>query len=309
MRILVTGGAGFIGSHVIDLYINAGHEVFVVDDLSSGVRENVHPKAQFVQADIQDPSVRQLIVREKIEILNHHAAQMDVRRSVADPLFDARINIMGMLNLLEGAREAGVKKIVFASSGGTVYGEQEQFPADESHPTHPICPYGVSKRAGEHYLYYYQVEHRVPYVALRYANIYGPRQSPHGEAGVVAIFTTKLFAGEQPVINGDGKQTRDYVFVGDVARANLAALQVNFTGPINIGTGIETDVNVLFGHLRRFTGSTAEEKHGPAKPGEQRRSVLSAARAAQLLGWRPEVKLEDGLRQTVEFFRTRIHGH
>jgi len=309
MRILVSGGAGFIGSHVVETYINAGHEVIVVDDLSTGKRENLHPKARFVQADIQDPAVRQLIIQEKIDILNHHAAQMDVRRSVADPLFDAHVNILGMLNLLEGAREAGVKKVIFASSGGTVYGEQESFPASEAHHTHPICPYGVSKRTGEHYLYFYQTEYRLPYIALRYANIYGPRQDPHGEAGVVAIFTIRLLSGQQPVINGDGNQTRDYVFVGDVARANLAALQVDYTGPINIGTGIETNVNQLFGHLRTLAGSSAPEIHGPAKPGESRRSVLAWDRAAQVLGWRPEVKLEDGLRQTVEFFRTRIHGH
>jgi UDP-glucose 4-epimerase len=309
MRILVTGGAGFIGSHIVDTYLNAGHEVVVVDDLSTGKRENLNPKARFVQADIQDPAVQQLIVQEKIEVLNHHAAQMDVRRSVADPLFDARINILGMLNLLEGAREAGVKKILFASSGGTVYGEQEVFPATEAHPTHPICPYGVSKRTGEHYLHFYNVEYRIPYIALRYANIYGPRQDPHGEAGVVAIFTLRLLAGEQPVINGDGKQTRDYVFVGDVARANLAALQTDYTGPINIGTGVETDVNQLFAHLRQFAGSSAPETHGPAKPGEQRRSVLAWERASQLLDWRPEIKMEDGLRRTVEYFRTRKHGH
>lgn len=309
MRILVTGGAGFIGSHVVETYINAGHEVIVVDDLSTGKRENLHPKAQFVQADIQDPAVRQLIVREKIDVLNHHAAQMDVRRSVADPLFDARVNILGMLNLLEGAREAKVKKILFASSGGTVYGEQESFPASEEHSTYPICPYGVSKRTGEHYLYFYNIEYRIPYIALRYANIYGPRQDPHGEAGVVAIFTIRLLSRQQPVINGDGEQTRDYVFVGDVARANLAALQADYTGPINIGTGIETNVNQLFGHLRSLTGSSDPEMHGPAKPGEQRRSVLAWNRAAQVLGWRPQVKLEDGLRQTVEFFRTRAHGH
>jgi UDP-glucose 4-epimerase len=305
MRILVTGGAGFIGSHIVDTYINAGHDVTVVDDLSTGKRQNLNPKAHFVQADIQDPTVRQLIVRDKIEVLNHHAAQMDVRRSVADPMFDARVNILGMLNLLEGAREAGVKKIIFSSSGGTVYGEQETFPATEEHPTHPICPYGVSKRTGEHYLYFYNVEYRIPYIALRYANIYGPRQDPHGEAGVVAIFALKLLAGEQPVVNGDGKQTRDYVFVGDVARANLAALQANYTGPINIGTAIETDVNQLFGHLRHLTGSTAPETHGPAKPGEQRRSVLAWSRAQQLLGWQPEMKIEEGLRRTVEYFRTR----
>ncbi|MSQ48233.1 MAG: NAD-dependent epimerase/dehydratase family protein [Deltaproteobacteria bacterium] len=305
MRILVTGGAGFIGSHIVDTYITAGHDVIVVDDLSTGKRGNLNPKARFVQADIQDPTVRQLIVQEKIEVLNHHAAQMDVRRSVADPLFDARINILGMLNLLEGAREAGVKKIIFSSSGGTVYGEQETFPATEEHATRPICPYGVSKRTGEHYLYFYNVEYRIPYIALRYANIYGPRQDPHGEAGVVAIFALKLLAGEQPVINGDGKQTRDYVFVGDVARANLAALQAEYTGPINIGTASETDVNQLFGHLRHLTGSTAPETHGPAKAGEQRRSVLAWSRAQQLLGWQPEMKIEEGLRRTVEYFRTR----
>jgi len=305
MRILVTGGAGFIGSHIVDTYINAGHDVIVVDDLSTGKRENLNSKARFIQADIQDPTVRQLIVQEKIEVLNHHAAQMDVRRSVADPLFDARINILGMLNLLEGAREAGVKKIIFASSGGTVYGEQETFPATEEHTTRPICPYGVSKRTGEHYLYFYNVEYRIPYVALRYANIYGPRQDPHGEAGVVAIFTLRLLAGEQPIINGDGKQTRDYVFVGDVARANLTALQTDYTGPINIGTGSETDVNQLFGYLRQLTGVPAPEMHGPAKSGEQRRSVLAWGRARQLLGWQPEMNIEEGLRRTVEYFRTR----
>ena len=309
MRILVTGGAGFIGSHVVDAYIQAGHEVFVVDDLSTGKRENVHPQAHFVHADIQDVAVRHLIVREKIEVLNHHAAQMDVRRSVADPLFDARVNICGLLNILEGAREVGVKKILFASSGGTVYGEQEVFPASEDHPTHPISPYGVSKRAGEHYLYFYQVQYGISYCALRYANVYGPRQDPHGEAGVVAIFTLRLLSGAQPVINGDGKQTRDYVFVGDVARANLAALQVEYTGPLNIGNGIEIDVNQLFQHLRALTNPQVPEIHGPAKPGEQRRSVLAWDRAAAILHWQPEVSFEEGLRQTVAYFRTRQHGH
>jgi UDP-glucose 4-epimerase len=308
MRILVTGGAGFIGSHVVDACINAGHEVFIVDDLSTGKRDNINPQAHFVQADIQDSAVRRLIVQEKIEVINHHAAQMDVRRSVADPLFDARVNILGMLNVLEGAREAKAKKFIFASSGGTVYGEQERFPADEDHPTQPISPYGVSKRAGEQYLYFYQVEYGLPYIALRYANIYGPRQDPHGEAGVVAIFTLRLLSGQQPVINGDGKQTRDYVFVGDVARANLAAVQADYTGPINIGTNIETDVNTLFHHLRRWTESSAPEIHGPVKPGEQRRSVLAWSRAAQILHWQPQVQLEEGLRQTVGYFRTRNHG-
>ncbi|MCS6926450.1 MAG: NAD-dependent epimerase/dehydratase family protein [Candidatus Binatia bacterium] len=308
MRILVTGGAGFIGSHVVDAYIEAGHEVFVVDDLSTGKQAQVHPRAHFVRADIQDVAVRRLMVEERIEVLNHHAAQMDVRRSVADPLFDARVNILGLLNLLEGAREAGMKKVLFASSGGTVYGEQELFPAPEDHPTRPISPYGVSKRAGEHYLYFYQVQYGIPYIALRYANVYGPRQDPHGEAGVVAIFTLRLLSGGQPIINGDGKQTRDYVFVSDVARANVAALEASYTGPLNIGTGIETDVNQLFHALRVLTNPAVPEVHGPAKPGEQRRSVLAWDRAAAVLGWRPQVALADGLQQTVAYFRTH-HGH
>jgi len=305
MRILVTGGAGFIGSHVVETYIEAGHDVFVVDDLSTGKIANLHPRAHFLHADILDLAVRKLISAEKIEVVNHHAAQMDVRRSVADPLFDARVNLLGMLNVLEGAREAKVKKVIFSSSGGTVYGEQTAFPADENHTTQPISPYGVSKRSGEHYLYFYSVEYGIPYVALRYANIYGPRQDPHGEAGVVAIFTLRLLSGDQPIINGDGKQTRDYVFVKDVARANLAALQTDFCGPINIGTSIETDVNQLFQHLRTFTHSSLPEVHGPAKPGEQKRSVLAWNRAKEVLGWSPTVGMEDGLRQTVEFFRTQ----
>jgi len=309
MRILVTGGAGFIGSHIVDAYVRAGHEVVVVDDLSTGKREHLPPRVRFLQADIQDPAVRQLIAAEKIDIVSHHAAQMDVRRSVADPLYDARVNIIGILNVLEGAREAKVKKFIFASSGGAIYGEQETFPADEEHPTHPISPYGVSKRAGEHYLYFYRAEYGLPYIALRYANVYGPRQDPHGEAGVVAIFTQRLLAGEQPVINGDGEQTRDYVFVGDVAQANLAALQAEYTGPLNIGTGSETTVNQLFTTLRNLTGSAAREVHGPAKPGEQRRSVLTWSHAAQVLHWRPTVGLEDGLRQTVTYFRTRNDRH
>jgi UDP-glucose 4-epimerase len=305
MRILVTGGAGFIGSHVVDTYIEAGHDVFVVDDLSTGKVENLHPRAHFMHADILDLAVRKLIAAEKIEVVNHHAAQMDVRRSVADPLFDARVNLLGMLNVLEGAREATVKKVIFSSSGGTVYGEQTVFPASEDHATQPISPYGVSKRAGEHYLYFYSVEYGIPYITLRYANIYGPRQDPHGEAGVVAIFTLRLLSGQQPTINGDGKQTRDYVFVKDVARANLAALQADYRGPINIGTSIETDVNQLFLHLRTLTNSSLPEIHGLAKPGEQRRSVLTWNRAREVLGWSPTVGLEEGLRETVAFFRSR----
>jgi UDP-glucose 4-epimerase len=228
---------------------------------------------------------------------------MDVRRSVADPTFDARVNILGFLNLLEASKNAGVKKIIFASSGGAVYGEQEVFPAPENHTTNPASPYGVSKRAGELYLSYYHQAFGLPYIALRYANVYGPRQSPEGEAGVVAIFLSLLLGGQAPVINGDGKQTRDYVYVGDVVAANLAALDCAFVGPINIGTGVETDVLTIFALLRDAVGSDLRARHGPAKPGEQRRSSLDARRAAETLGWRPRMKLGEGLEKTAAYYR------
>jgi UDP-glucose 4-epimerase len=303
--ILVTGGAGFIGSHVVDAYLDAGHEVIVVDDLSTGHRENLNPRARFVQLDITDPKVVELIRDERPAALNLHAAQMDVRRSVADPLFDARVNVLGTINLFEAARKANVRRILFVSSGGAVYGEQERFPAAEDHPTNPLSPYGVSKRAGELYASFYQAEYQIPFVALRYANVYGPRQDPHGEAGVVAIFSGRMLRGEAVTINGDGRQTRDYVFVGDVVRANLLALESRATGPFNIGTGKETDVNELARLLLDAAGSRSEVRHGPAKPGEQRRSVVDHGRAERELGWRPEVPLADGLRRTVDWFRAR----
>ena len=305
MKILVTGGAGFIGSHVVDAYVAAGHDVLVVDDLSSGKRENLNPKARFHQLDIVDPKMIELIRDERPAVLNLHAAQMDVRRSVADPLFDARVNILGAINLLEGARKANVRRVLFVSSGGAVYGEQGQFPAPEAHPTNPVSPYGVSKRAGELYAFFYQAEYQLPFIALRYANVYGPRQDPHGEAGVVAIFSGKMLRGEPVMVNGDGKQTRDYVYVGDVARANVLALENTCTGPVNIGTGVETDVNTLARLILDATGGRSEVRHGPTKAGEQRRSVVDARRAAEVLGWRPEVSLADGLGRTVEWFRQR----
>jgi len=296
---MVTGGAGFIGSHVAEIYLETGHEVWVVADLSTGYATTGPSDAHFVQADISDAAVRKILIDERIEVVNHHAAQMDVRRSVADPLFDARVNVLGLLNILEGARQAQCQRIIFASSGGTVYGEQDTFPATEDHTTHPISPYGVSKLAGERYLYFYQREHGIPSLSLRYANVYGPRQDPHGEAGVVAIFTQRLLAGETITINGDGKQTRDYVFVADVAQASLAALTADYSGAINIGTGLETTVNTLAEHLRRITGSRGRADYGAAKPGEQRRSVLSWGRAADTLNWKPLVSLADGLEKTV----------
>jgi UDP-glucose 4-epimerase len=303
VKIVVTGGAGFIASHIVDAYLEAGHEVHIVDDFSTGQKTNVNIKATLHQVDIAENEAARLIEQIKPDILSHHAAQMDVRHSVADPTFDARVNILGFINLLEASKNSGVKRVIFASSGGAVYGEQEVFPAAESHPTQPASPYGVSKRAGELYLSYYHQAFGLPYIALRYANVYGPRQSAMGEAGVVAIFLSLLLAGKTPVINGDGRQTRDYVYVGDVVAANMAALQSSFVGPINIGTGVETDVVTIFQHLRDAVGSSIEARHGPPKVGEQRRSCLETSRAAQVLGWRHRMTLKDGLRQTAAYYR------
>jgi len=303
MKIVVTGGAGFIASHIADAYINQGHEVFVIDDLSTGQKRNLNPSAKIYTVDIADPKAAKLIAEIKPDVLNHHAAQMDVRRSVADPTFDARINIIGFINLLEACKDAGVKRVIFSSSGGAVYGDREPIPATEEHETLPLSPYGVSKLTGELYLGYYHMAFGLPYVALRYANVYGPRQSTLGEAGVVAIFISQLLAGKSPVINGDGKQTRDYVFVGDVVRANVAALDANYTGAVNIGTGKETDVVTVCKLLREDVGSPVEAVHGPAKLGEQRRSCLETALARKVLGWKPEVGLKEGLAQTIVYYR------
>lgn len=304
MRIVVTGGAGFIASQIVDAYIHRGHEVHVFDDFSSGQKSNLNAQATLHQIDIAEREAGDRIARIRPDILNHHAAQMDVRHSVADPAFDARVNILGFIHLLEACKNAGVKKVLFASSGGAVYGEQEVFPAAESHVTRPASPYGVSKLAGELYLSYYHQAFAMPYIALRYANVYGPRQSTRGEAGVVAIFLSLLLSGKTPVINGDGRQTRDYVYVGDVVAANVAALEADFVGPINIGTGVETDVVTLFKHLRDAAGvPRAEAQHGPAKIGEQRRSSVDATRAAERLGWRPKVALAEGLRRTAAYYQ------
>ncbi len=305
MKVLVTGGAGFIGSHVADAYVNAGHQVVIVDDLSSGSRDNLNPKAKFYQTDIRGDQIEGIFQREKFDVVNHHAAQMDVRRSVADPKFDASVNVTGSLSLLESSRKNGVKKVIFASTGGAIYGEQDSFPANEDHPQRPISPYGVTKLAVEKYLFVYKAIYGLEYVALRYANVYGPRQNPFGEAGVVAIFAHKMLKGEQPVINGDGKQTRDYVYVADVVQANLLALDYHQSGVFNVGTGVEIDVNAVFRKLRKYLNPECREEHGPAKPGEQLRSVISCSRIKKELGWTPSTKLEEGLYLAAEYFKQK----
>jgi len=308
MRILVTGGAGFIGSHTVDALVAAGaHEVSVLDDLSSGKRDQVNPAARFYKADLRNAdAIVPMLEQEKPEVIYHLAAQMDVRRSVADPAFDAMVNLVGFLNLMEAARRNGLSRVVFASTGGAIYGEQEQFPCDEEHPRRPVSPYGVAKLATEEYLFFYKVQYGIDYVALRYANVYGPRQDPHGEAGVVAIFCGRMLEGKPSTIFGDGEQTRDYIFVGDVARANVAALGAKASDAFNIGTGVETSVNQLYQALASAARVKTPPSYAPARPGEQRRSVISPARAGQVLGWRPEVALDDGLERTFTFFKERF---
>lgn len=306
MNILVTGGAGFIASHIVDAYIAEGHHVIVVDDLSSGLLENVNQKAKFYRLDIRSEKLKEIFQKEKIDIVNHHAAQIDVRMSVADPMYDAAVNIIGGLNIFEQAKNHNVKKIIFSSTGGAIYGEQDYFPADEKHPTRPISPYGISKLCTEKYLFYYKAVHGVDYIILRYANIYGPRQNPHGEAGVVAIFCSKMLKGEQPVINGDGKQTRDYTFVDDVVKANLLTLESDGSNVYNIGTSVESDVNKLFLELRGHLNPSCPEQHLPAKAGEQQRSVISYKKIERDLNWCPTVQLNDGLRMTAEYFKKKF---
>jgi UDP-glucose 4-epimerase len=306
MKILVTGGAGFIGSHLVEALLAEGHQVQVLDNLYSGVRENVPAGVPFYEMDIQDPQVMDIFAAEKFDVVYHQAAQMDVRLSVSDPLFDARVNILGSINLIEAGHRNGLKKFIFASSGGAGYGEQDYFPADEAHPIRPISPYGITKVTVERYLYYYHAVQGLPYISLRYANVYGPRQSPHGEAGVVAIFSKRMLAGIQPIINGDGLQTRDFVFVGDVVRANVLALKHEKSGCYNVGTGIETDIVTLFQEMNKHMGGAFKQEHQPGKPGEQLRSVLSHELISTEMGWKPQVDFYTGLGKTMEWFKGAI---
>lgn len=300
---MVTGGAGFIGSHIVDRYINEGNEVIIIDDLSTGKKENINPQARFHHIDIRDKGMEAIFEKERPEIVNHHAAQMDVRRSTENPAFDADVNIIGTINLLENSVKYGVKRFIFASSGGAIYGEQKDFPAGEEHQQFPLSPYGVSKLAGEKYIHYYSKNFGLRYISLRYSNVYGPRQNPEGEAGVVAIFIGRLLKGKEPVINGDGEQTRDYVYVDDVVEANISATRSETEGSFNIGTGIETSVNKILSNLIDITKVDIKGIHGPPKKGEQRISVLDCSKAIKSLGWKPKVTLEDGLRRTVLYFK------
>jgi len=304
MKVLVTGGAGFIGSHVVDRLLKAGHEVAVVDDLSTGRREFVDPRATLHVADVRSPRLAEVFEAERPDAAIHLAAQAEVRRSVEDPALDAAINIGGTLSLLTCCRQYRVTRVIYAGTGGAVYGDTAVLPTPEDHPTRPESPYGISKLVAEHYLACWGALYGVGGIALRYANVFGPRQNPLGEAGVVAIFSHRILHREPITINGDGEQTRDYVYVEDVAEANLRALErTEVRGPVSIGTGVETSVNALLKRLEAAAGAKAEARHGPAKPGEQRRSVLEATAAKRLLGWTPHVTLDEGLRRTVSYFR------
>lgn len=305
MKVLVTGGAGFIASHIVDAYVERGHEVTVVDDLSSGLRENVNPKAELIVGDLRDPKTAAGLRGRGFELLNHHAAQIDVRVSVADPAADAELNIVAALRLFQTLLADGVKKIVFASSGGAAYGEPRYTPQDEQHPVAPISPYGCAKLAIDQYLHYFRVVHGVRAASLRYGNVYGPRQRKDGEAGVIAIFAGALLDGQIPHINGTGEQTRDYVFVEDVVRANMAASELDVDGIFNVGTGVETSVNELYRALATALGTTAAAPHAAAKPGEQMRSVLDGSKLRKLAGLPEPVSIEEGLRRTVEWMRTK----
>jgi UDP-glucose 4-epimerase len=308
-HVLVTGGAGFIGSHLADAFIERGDRVSIIDNLSTGDLRNLNPKAEFHEADLREERTIELVRSLQPDLVSHHAAQIDVRHSVADPAMDAEVNIVATIRLLQACLDAGVKRFVFASTGGAIYGEPITAPQDETHPTNPLSPYGCAKLAVEHYMHYFREIHGLSTVPLRYANIYGPRQNSKGEAGVIAIFADRLLHGGEVTINGDGEQTRDYVFVDDVVRANMAVCDdLSLAGPFNVGTGTESSVNDVYRNLAAAAGVDREAQHGPAKAGEQRRSVLDGRKLRGIAKLPEPVALSDGLRETVEWFRVRNNG-
>jgi UDP-glucose 4-epimerase len=302
-HILVTGGAGFVGSHLADAYVAGRHRVVVVDDLFTGHRENVNPHCEFHELDIRDPRLEELFQKNQFDLVSHQAARGNVRASMEDPMTYADVNVRGGVNLLECCRKYGVRKIVYSSTGGCVYGEPRYLPADESHPLQPRDPYGASKASFELYLPVYAMNYGLRYTILRYPNVYGPRQDPYGEAGVVSIFAGQMMREMQPVINGDGEQLRDYVYVADVVRANLLVMDRGDDDVFNVGWGTGTSVNEIFRRLKAILSSGANEMHGPAKLGEIRQTYLNSAKAASQLGWKPEVALDEGLQRTTDYFR------
>ena len=306
MNILVTGGAGFIGSHVVDKYVELGHNVEVIDDMSKGKEVNKREDVVYHETDIRSKEVSSIFDKGNFDVMNHHAAQMDIRKSVDNPAEDADINIIGSLNLINNCIRTGVKQIIFASTGGAIYGEQSEYPAPEDHDTNPVSPYGISKLSLEKYLHYFNVEYGLNFNVLRYSNVYGPRQNPDGEAGVIAIFALKLLKDEDVVINGDGKQTRDYTYVDDIVRLNAKVLGSDDNSIVNAGRGIEIDVNELYEILSKKTDSTRHATHGPAVSGEQWRSSIASDKAERLYGWKAEIEIEEGIERTVEFFKRYI---
>lgn len=302
MNILVTGGCGFIGSHIVDAYIASGHKVWIIDNLSTGDIKNLNPKAELIKKNIEDSDVEEIFNEIEFDVINHHAAQINVRISVDDPLFDARVNILGSLNLLLLGVKYHIKRFIFASSGGTVYGEPEHLPITEDFMIDPSSPYGISKATTEKYLTLYAKLHGFDYVILRYSNVYGPRQISKSEAGVISIFIDCILNNEKCTVFGDGNQTRDYVFVGDVIAANIAALDCK-SDTLNIGTGIETNVNSLIDILSKITAKDIPHEHEEARHGDVLRNVLNNAKARSVINWHPEISLEQGIRKTFEYFK------
>ncbi len=306
MRVALTGGAGFIGSHLAQAFLAEGHQLLVIDDLSSGFRQQVPPEATFVQADLRSAEAAAALTAFRPEVLDHHAAQVDVRHSISDPRHDCEVNLVGFLNVVEAARKAGaLERVVLASSGGTIYGEPGAAAPDEQAPAFPLSPYGVTKRASELYLEAFGRMYGLHSVALRYSNVFGPRQNPHAEAGVIAIFVKRCLEGQPCTLFGDGTQTRDFVFVDDVVRANLLAMRTPHRGVVNIGTGVETDLNGLYQRVARACGAHQPPVYAPTRLGELRRNVLDVRLAARVLGWRPEVSLDEGLARCVEWLRAQ----
>lgn len=302
MRILVTGGAGFIGSNVVDRFLELGHEVGVFDDLSTGFREFVPAKARFFEGDLADAAaIDRCIADFRPDVVSHHAAQMDVRVSVTDPIRDARINVLGSIGLLQACTKHGVRKVIYASTGGALYGEGRQLPATEDHPVNPESPYGASKHTVEHYLFMWKVLHGLDYTVLRYPNVYGPRQNPHGEAGVNAIFIGLMLEGKRPRIFGDGNAVRDYLFVSDVVDAQVLALEKGSGEILNLGTGVGSSVNDIMRELKAILEFREDAIYDPPRAGEIQRIYLDASRAKRVLGWEPRVSFADGLRRTVEW--------